>query len=452
MQGHQDTDLAQDGQARGDSAHLLPWPHNAEEKAALAASLEAPASRSIGSRLGTTRSRVAVGAGVIALALTIPDIAVDAMGSPYMRIDVGGNSKQLEMPARSAGHEASAYVNTVPVYAPVIVAEQIAPAALTFSSNSNRLVSVEPAELDFLVSGSERFDLAFAGIEMPEPVRFTVAPALPRQPAGTVRGITPALRTRELRANAIRTRTIDVPQLTSVSGATPIQRVAPEPTTVTVPARAFLTAAGSSDRSAIVANESVAAAFAGTLDVSGDIRSSLPIAPVRQPVIAGSVPSRRPEARSAAPAPVSTPRTDVARVVPVPVPDAAPAVGQNPPLELPAKTQLAARVNGVVTGSVDFRQLDGTIAIRLGSVIDMLRDRFSSEELGQLRAGRAVDRFISLAELQAAGIPIDYDPVYDEVAFGIDYKDAPQAGKVQVEQIGSPTIGTDRTAIDQIPR
>lgn len=59
---------------------------------------------------------------------------------------------------------------------------------------------------------------------------------------------------------------------------------------------------------------------------------------------------------------------------------------------------------------------------------------------------------MTLAQLQAAGVPISYDPVYDEVAFGIDYKDAPQAVKVQVEQIGPPTFRSDAALIDQIPR
>ena len=103
-------------------------------------------------------------------------------------------------------------------------------------------------------------------------------------------------------------------------------------------------------------------------------------------------------------------------------------------------------------GSVDFRQLDGTIALRLGSVLDMLRDRFTAAEFAQLSAGQSGNAYVTLAQLQSAGIPINYNPAYDEVEFGIDYDDAPQAGKVQVEQIGAPTVGANRAVIDQISR
>ena len=109
-------------------------------------------------------------------------------------------------------------------------------------------------------------------------------------------------------------------------------------------------------------------------------------------------------------------------------------------------------MNGVLTGSVEFEQRDGTIAVRLGSVVDMLSDRFSAEELAQLRTGRGLDNYMTLEELQAAGIPISYSPAYDEIEFGIDYNDAPQAAKVQVEQIGAPTATSDAVMIDQIPR
>jgi hypothetical protein len=105
-----------------------------------------------------------------------------------------------------------------------------------------------------------------------------------------------------------------------------------------------------------------------------------------------------------------------------------------------------------MTGRVDFQQLNGTIAIRLGSVVDLLRDRYSAAELDRLSSAGAMSAFVTLAQLQAAGIPISYDPVYDELEFGVDYDDAPHAAKVQVEQIGAPSIGSDRTLMDQIPR
>lgn len=70
--------------------------------------------------------------------------------------------------------------------------------------------------------------------------------------------------------------------------------------------------------------------------------------------------------------------------MPIPTPQSTPGARdlQN---ELVIKTRLDARINGVITGKVDFRQLDGTIAIRLGSVVDMLRNRFGADELDRIR-------------------------------------------------------------------
>ena len=47
-------------------------------------------------------------------------------------------------------------------------------------------------------------------------------------------------------------------------------------------------------------------------------------------------------------------------------------------------------------------------------------------------------------------MPIRYDPAYDEVEFGIDYDDAPQSAKVQIEQIGVATTVDERAVFDQI--
>jgi len=116
------------------------------------------------------------------------------------------------------------------------------------------------------------------------------------------------------------------------------------------------------------------------------------------------------------------------------------------------KAQMDARVNGVLTGNVDFEQRDGTIAIRLRSVANVMREQFSRTELGQILGGSSIDRFVTLEELQAAGIPINYNPAYDEVEFGIDYQDAPNAKKVQVDQISVAPQGAELTAIEQIPR
>ncbi len=60
--------------------------------------------------------------------------------------------------------------------------------------------------------------------------------------------------------------------------------------------------------------------------------------------------------------------------------------------------------------------------------------------------------YFSLAELKAQGIPISYDPVYDE--FNIGQTDTrPQAArKVHMDQISVPERGLGSSGIDQIRR
>ena len=114
--------------------------------------------------------------------------------------------------------------------------------------------------------------------------------------------------------------------------------------------------------------------------------------------------------------------------------------------------RLAARVNGVRTGSLEIVQQDRTIAVRLGSVLDVLHGRYDAEAYERLRGSRSAEAFVSIEDLRSFGIPIRYDPIYDEVEFGIDYHDAPAAGKVQVEQIGAPSSPSRSVTIDQIGR
>ena len=48
--------------------------------------------------------------------------------------------------------------------------------------------------------------------------------------------------------------------------------------------------------------------------------------------------------------------------------------------------------------------------------------------LARIRASAASDVFLSLSQLQAQGIPISYDPVYDEFNVGL-VDNAPKGGK-----------------------
>ncbi len=48
-------------------------------------------------------------------------------------------------------------------------------------------------------------------------------------------------------------------------------------------------------------------------------------------------------------------------------------------------------------------------------------------QIARIRASAASDLYLSLAQLQARGIPISYDPVYDEFNVGT-VDNAPQGG------------------------
>ncbi|WP_162627558.1 hypothetical protein [Erythrobacter sp. KY5] len=501
---------------RGDGAHLLPAPLTAAELAAREASLLTT------QRRRSMNARMMAGAAAVAVAVTIPDMSLGAMGTPLMRISM--DRSVTELPATLWSPTAGA---TAPVYAPVIAAEQIAPEAVTVGSLVTYRELGRAIPLEFLATGADRFELAFADIEMPtvESVSLSarirrhqlVAPRLAeavRAPmAGLVEveqltvssGFRPALAPAFEGASALDAPTAaygEVSQRTVSRGFTapPPSEVAAldtsnlPPSVVLSPAfapveqrtvsRGFVAApipgfegtqASRAPRADLVevqqltvsrgfrpspapgfarrtqalasasasvepvvqqsisaANESIEAAFAGAIDVSNEARRSIPTVSGRGPQLPEPAAARD------------------AQLVPIPEPGASVSASAAAQAELITKTRLDARVNGVLTGSVDFRQLDGTIAIRLGSVVDVLHERFTPGEIEHLRAGDTIDTFITIAELQAAGIPINYNPVYDEVEFGIDYQDAPYAGKVQVDQIGAPTVGTERTGIDQI--
>lgn len=386
----------------------MPGPHNASELAAIDAALEGsqPAKYVTGTRL-------LVGTAAIAVAVTVPDFSLFAMGSPYARIEMGGS--QVELPTTVWTPAARP---TAPVYVTVMAAEEISPDALTFSSRPRIADFNRPVPLDFLETGSERFDLAFAGVELPSPVPTRLPANLPQAHSPRER---PSVRRVADTTPAPFARLVEMPQI----GTSRSLRPAPVPGLRA--ATASLAPEQSGNANLAAGNQSLEAAFAGAIDVSSAVRDAIPAAqrPVREPV---------------------------ARAVPIPAPDPALNAAAAAQAEMVPKTRLGARVNGVLTGSVEFRQLDGTIAIRLGSVVDMLRDRFSASEFEQLRSGRSANSYVTLGQLQAAGIPISYNPAYDEVEFGIDYQDAPQAGKVQVEQIGTPTAMGESVMIDQIPR
>ena len=180
------------------------------------------------------------------------------------------------------------------------------------------------------------------------------------------------------------------------------------------------------------------------------------------PVASGPVAALAPAAvKAVPPAPVAA-RTAVAPapapkpVAAVEVPARAPAVAAagtaRLPLAFDLKSQLTTRVDGKTAGQVDFQQTTTGLSVRLGSIVSVLADRYDPGEIARITGSAASNAYITLAELQAQGIPISYDPVYDEFNIGHTDTRPKAARKVHIDQISTPERGLGTAAIDQVRR
>lgn len=336
-------------------------------------------------------------------------VSASAAGQSALAIDLALDEQQ----------DVSAFLPAFPADNPLSPTPlSAAPVRAPVRSEASLAASARSAAVAVVEEGKQAFNLAF------EPymgVRSaTVAPSarLPEAPVQRFNAATPA-------------RNAHLAQIEQISGRPLVARAAPQESRQV---RATLDASSPVARGDAISSELVETAFAGMAGITSEMRGSLSLDGQQRPRLPREV------------------NEAIARAVPIPEPDPDLSANAAAQAALVPKTELDARVNGVLTGSVDFLQLDGTIAVRLRSVVGMLRDRFSSNEFSALLQGDAIDTFVPIAQLQAIGVPISYNPAYDEVEFGIDYKDAPNAKKVQMEQIGAPSIGQERTMIEQIPR
>lgn len=199
---------------------------------------------------------------------------------------------------------------------------------------------------------------------------------------------------------------------------------------------------------------------------------AVPVRPVEVQALApeASAVAAPPAAMAAAPAIVATPAVPapVSSPVSMPVPAAlaaalaplpqaklqpsATAAGRADALRIDIKSQLLTRIDGKSAGTIDFRQTEAGLQVRLGSIADLLGDRYDAAQLARIKASSASNVYLSLADLQAQGIPISYDPVYDEFNVGtIDAR--PKARmKVHMDQISAPERGLGSTAMEQVRR
>ncbi|AOL22168.1 Outer membrane usher protein FimD/PapC [Erythrobacter litoralis] len=81
-------------------------------------------------------------------------------------------------------------------------------------------------------------------------------------------------------------------------------------------------------------------------------------------------------------------------------------------------SRLPMLIDEQLAGLLDVRQtLDG-LSIRVGSLADLLKDRFSASEWARFENANALDLYLSLPQLRETGIPIAYDPVRDAFELG----------------------------------
>lgn len=119
---------------------------------------------------------------------------------------------------------------------------------------------------------------------------------------------------------------------------------------------------------------------------------------------------------------------------------------------LDIKSQLLTRIDGKAAGQLDFRQTPSGLSVRLGSLAEVLGERLDPAMQARIRASSSGNVYLSLAQLQAQGIPISYDPVYDEFNIGMLDTRPKAAGKVHMEQISTPERGIGSVNVGQVPR
>lgn len=126
--------------------------------------------------------------------------------------------------------------------------------------------------------------------------------------------------------------------------------------------------------------------------------------------------------------------------------------GTSMPSAVAIASQLTTRIDGRVAGEIDFQQDMRSITVRIGSIVELLGDRYDTAELKRLTQSAAGNTYLSLAQLQQVGIPISYDPVYDE--FNIGSKDylPTAAHKVQMDQISRPQREVGPIVMEQLRR
>jgi len=150
--------------------------------------------------------------------------------------------------------------------------------------------------------------------------------------------------------------------------------------------------------------------------------------------------------------PVPAERASLARIVDPIRPATLPSSTSSSAFAPDIGSQMLTRIDGQLAGKLDFQQIDQSLSVRLGSIVELLKDRYDVSEFAQITSSSASDTFLTIRQLRDAGIPISYDPVYDEFNVGSrDHRPA-AAHKVQIDQISTPEYAPGPAGMEQIRR
>lgn len=163
---------------------------------------------------------------------------------------------------------------------------------------------------------------------------------------------------------------------------------------------------------------------------SEELQSATPAPPIAAAARAQPTPKMFPSPRSAGDLEMPIVTKPVAMPVPdpmgidiasLPKPDLALLVHVNQG----AKQALPVASGDRLIGELEFSDEGQVVSVRLGSLLDLVQDRFEADEFDRLSRSPAVMDFVPVDALAAMGIDISYDPVYDE--FQLDMPELAQS-------------------------
>lgn len=303
----------------------------------------------------------------------------------------------------------------------VVIAKASAPAGLGDATPDRRpaLAPLAPPSPLALPSAPVAAPAAVAPIPAPSAPASSIAAAGPSEPVAAAR---PAAL-----------------QSPSLVAAAPIATAAPARPAVPVPAAAPV-------------SPKAPALAASAVQVAPRPKPAAPVTAAVAPARAAASPTVVKTSTAAAPASAPAPAAALAPLPQVKPEQAAPGAGKPAAYAIDVRSQLTTRVDGKMAGKVDFQQTASGLQVRLGSIVELLGDRYEPAQIERIRASSASELYLPLAQLQAQGIPISYDPVYDEFNVGLVDTRPKAARKVHMDQISAPERGLGSTGIDQLPR